>query len=120
MKKLNYWILMLLACVSVGFLSACSEDDDEPGSGSSNLKTLILGTWYDEAGNKNILSEDGTFEVSDAGVSLVRGTYTIYGNGAVFMNKNGEQYAFSIVELTKDELCVEWEDGAMQRLYRDA
>lgn len=206
---------MLLACVSVGLLSACGEDDDEPGSDGSEVSILgvwfdesdgdklvlskdgtfelfdlgvvsfirgtytisgnrivftdedggqykytivkqtkdelwlenengdrqcwcrdtdndgsdeddpspevsILGTWYDEEGNKNILSEDGTFEVSDAGVSLVRGTYAISGEVVAFITENGEQYAFTIVELTKDELCVEWEDGAMQRWYRDA
>lgn len=85
-----------------------------------SLRAYIFGTWYDEGGNKNILSEDGTFEVSDAGELYARGTYTISGEVVAFITEKGEQYAFTIVELTKDELCVEWEDGAMQRLHRDA
>lgn len=120
MKKLNYWILMLLACVSVGFLSACSEDDDEPtGSGSSGSGTSIVGTWYDEDGDKIVLSKNGTYEVVIEGALIARGTFAISGNRAVLKDADGSQYEYTIVKLTKDELCVEDEEGDRLCYYRN-
>lgn len=118
MKKLNYWILMLLACVSVGFLSACSEDDDEPGSGSSGSGTSIVGAWFDEDGGELIFSKNGTYREYYDGEVEESGTYKISDDLLILKDEYGDRNTYTIVTLSKTKLYLEEEDGDICHWYR--
>ena len=131
MKKLNYlWMLGLLMFAAVSF-SACSSDDDEPGSNSD-----LVGLWEviadkgwekvdgeidvqwdqegDEIGDKYQFEfkEDGTFfAYSNDGFDEVSGNATWnYKNGKIFLHSsqyNIEVEFATVKELTSSRLVLE-------------
>ncbi len=131
MKKLNYlWMLGLLMFAAVSF-SACSSDDDEPGSNSD-----LVGLWEviadkgwekvdgkidaqwdqegDEIGDKYQFEfkEDGTFfAYSNDGFDEISGKATWkYKNGKIFLHSsqyNIEVEFATVKELTSSRLVLE-------------
>lgn len=85
--------LLLLPVLFVGFFSSCSEDEDEPGTGSSSKG--LIGTWMDRSGDFGYrFSENGAFIGYDyGGTPSGGGTYRV-------LSDDGE-----------DILILNWDDG---------
>ena len=121
MKKLYYFLaVMLLSLVSVGFVS-CGDDKDEPKSSD------LVGTWQ-----LKVIDEDGgayeclvqftksgqwnSVEIynddSEIDIDVERGTYTVSGNRiTVNYTEDGKTYTESMTfEVKGDKLMLTYDD----------
>lgn len=130
MKKIrNYFVLMMVALMSVASFTSCNgDDDDDPESPVSNSK--IVGTWkcthekyiykengkvveeYDEPYDGILLYEftsKGILIMSETGNSELA-TYTLSGDKLTITNDEGDTGVVYVKKLDKNNLEFEFTD----------
>ena len=130
MKKIrNYFVLMMVALISVASFTSCNgDDDDDPESPVSNSK--IVGTWkcthekyiykkngkvveeYDEPYDSYLLYEftsKGTLIMSETGVTELF-TYTLTGDKLTITDDDGDTGVVYVKKLNKNNLEIEFTD----------
>lgn len=116
---------MLVAIVSVCFIS-CSKDDDDNGIGGS--KVSIVGTWVDGA-TTMILGSDGSYNLTNTSIPGIpqyrKGTYS-YNPGQSFLTVNviaieghnsAYQRTYIVQTLTASTLVLLYTDGDVEGYY---
>ena len=130
MKKIrNYFVLMMVALMSVASFTSCNgDDDDDPESPASNSK--IVGTWrcvhekyiYKENG-KVVEEYDGPYEglllyeFTSKGILIMTesgdaemATYTLSGDKLTITNDEGDTGVVYVKKLNKNNLEFEITD----------
>lgn len=128
MKKIrNYFVLMMVALMSVASFTSCNgDDDDDPDSPAGNSK--IVGTWkstyrkfickengkiveqYEEPDGGNLLWEftsNGRIIVTD-GSSVDAGVYVLSGDKLTLTNDDCETDVYYVKKLDSKNLEVEF------------
>jgi hypothetical protein len=76
MTKKNFWLEILVMVLVFGMTAVgCANDDD---STSATTDPALNGTWV--AGDMELKLDNGSFELSEEGLPLLKGTFTTSGN----------------------------------------
>lgn len=113
--------LLLLPILFVGLFSSCSDDDDEPNTGSSNGG--LVGTWMTHEYNFGYrFNRDGTFICYDDDGSRDTGTYRVFsdeGDDILILDWDDDEREYVPYSLTGDRLTL-FSDKGLDVIYKQS